>query len=98
METIRLDWKRYRILLVDDELGWCKALKSGLQENNFEVEYEREAENAVKVINSFNPHAVLLDIRFNNIKKGKTTFKDIKIKYPKLTVIMLTCTVAEDDF
>jgi DNA-binding NtrC family response regulator len=98
MDTTRLDRKIYRILLVDDELGWCKALKSGLQENNFEVEYETEAENAVKVISSFNPHVVLLDIRFNNIKKGKTTFKDIKVKYPKLTVIMLTCTVAEDDF
>lgn len=93
-----MNWKGYRILLVDDELGWCKALKSGLQENDLEVEYETKAENAVKIISSFNPHVVLLDVRFNNIKKGKTTFKDIKTKYPNLTVIMLTSTVVEDDF
>ncbi len=93
-----MDRKRYKVLLVDDELGWCKALKSGLQENDLEVEYETKAENAVKLISSFNPHVVLLDILFNNIKKGKAIFKDIKIKYPDLTVIILTCTVVEDDF
>jgi DNA-binding NtrC family response regulator len=93
-----LDSKRYRVLIVDDELGWCKLLSTELQENGLDVKYETKAENALKVINSFNPHVVLLDVRFNNIKKGKTTFEDIRIKYPRLTVIMLTSTVVEDDF
>ncbi|MFQ5963515.1 MAG: sigma-54-dependent transcriptional regulator [Candidatus Scalinduaceae bacterium] len=93
-----MNCKKNRILLVDDEMGWCKVLKSGLQENGFEVEYETKAENALKMINVFKPNAVLLDIRFGNIKKGKITFRNIKAKYPQLTVIMLTNTVTEEDF
>lgn len=90
--------EKYRILLIDDEIGWCKVLTSGLQENDLEVEYETKAGNALKRIDSFAPHAVLLDVLFSNINRGKKTFKNIKVKYPQTTVVMLTNTVTEEDF
>ncbi len=87
-----------RILLIDDELGWCTLLKSELQENDFEVEFETSAENALKKINSFNPDAVLLDVLFGGDSKGRSVFKKIKESYPDLTVIMLSSSVVDDDF
>jgi len=90
--------EKYRILLIDDEIGWCKVLTSGLQENDLEVEYETKAGNALKRIDSFASHAVLLDVLFSNINRGKKTFKNIKVKYPQTTVVMLTNTVTEEDF
>lgn len=93
-----MNYKKNRILLVDDELGWCQIIKSVLQEHGFEVEYEIKAENALKKIISFNPNAVLLDILFDNVKRGKATFRNIKKEHPQLNVIMLTNTVIENDF
>ncbi len=93
-----MDHSKNRILLIDDELGWCKLLKSGLQENSLEVEYETKAENALKEISFFNPHAVLLDVLFGDVSKGKSVFKHIKKRYPDLTVIMLSSAVADEDF
>ncbi len=87
-----------RLLVIDDELGWCRLLKSGLEENNFEVKYETEAENAIKAIKSICPHAVILDVIFGNTSKGTSTFRNIKKEFPGLTVIMLTSTVADQDF
>lgn len=93
-----MDCRKNRLLVIDDELGWCRLLKSGLEENSFEVEYETEAENAIKAIKSFDPHAVILDVLFGNTSKGTSTFKDIKNEFHELTVIMLTSTVADEDF
>lgn len=93
-----MDYSKNRILLIDDEPGWCKLLKSGLQENGLEVEYETEAENALNAIDTLEPHAVVLDVIFGKIRKGKSTFKDITERHPGLTVIMLTYTVTDKDF
>ena len=87
-----------RILLIDDEPGWCTLLQSGLQENGLDVEYETEAENALKAINSFNPDAVLLDVLFGDTNKGNSVFKQIKKQCPRLTVIMLSSAVADGHF
>ncbi len=93
-----MDNKEYRILHIDDELGWCKVLKTILQENGFEVEYETRTANTLNIIKSFKPHAILLDVLFGGTNKGKATFKNVKQQYPQLTVIMLTNTVIENDF
>ncbi len=93
-----MNCRKNRILLIDDEPGWCKLLKSGLQENSLEVEYETKAENALKAISSFKPNAVLLDVLFGNTSKGKSVYKHIIKNYPSLTVIMLSSTVADEDF
>ena len=87
-----------RILLIDDEPGWCTLLKSELQDNGFDIEYETNAKNALKAVSSFNPDAVLLDVLFGDTNKGKSIFKSIKNSYPDLTVIMLSSSVADEEF
>jgi len=90
-----LNSERYRVLLVDDESGWCVRPIAKLEDNGFKIMYEEKAENALRKIKSFKPHAVLLDILFGNENKGKPTFKKIKEKYPDLPVIMLTSTMRD---
>jgi len=85
--------RKYKILLVDDEPGWCARPIAKLEEIGFEVIYEEEAENALKLIKSKSPDVVLLDILFSNENKGKPTFDEIKKKYPDLPVIILTNTM-----
>jgi two-component system nitrogen regulation response regulator NtrX len=93
-----LKYNKNRVLLIDDEPGWCTLLKSGLLENGLDVEYETKAQNALKAISSFNPDAVLLDVFFGDTNKGKSIFKRIKNTYPNLTVIMLSGSVADEEF
>lgn len=90
--------KKNRILLIDDELGWCKMLKYELQENGLEVMYETNPDNALKVISSFRPNAVLLDVIFGQKNKGIPVFNLIKKSYPDLAVIMLTSTAVDENF
>lgn len=89
------DIEKYRLLLVDDDAGWCVRPIAKLRANGFEVEYEERAENTLNKIKSFKPHAVLLDVLFGNENKGKPTFGKIKEKYPDLPVIMLTSTLKD---
>ena len=85
--------KKYKILLVDDEPGWCARPIAKLKEIGFEVIYEEKAENTLKLIKSESPDVVLLDILFGNENKGKPTFDEIKKKCPDLPVIILTNTM-----
>ncbi|MDR4504393.1 MAG: sigma-54 dependent transcriptional regulator [Candidatus Scalindua sp.] len=93
-----MNCKKQKILIVDDELGWCEVLKSVLQTNGFEVECESKAENTLRVIHSSQPDAILLDVLFGDMNKGKDIFRNVKLEYPQLPVIMLTHTVIEEDF
>ncbi len=93
-----MNYKKNRILLIDDELGWCKLLKSELQETGLEVKYETSAENASKAISTFKPNAVLLDVLFDNASKGKSVFNLIKESHPDIAVILLSSTVVTEDF
>lgn len=90
-----MESKKYKILLVDDEEGWCQRPIAKLEENGFEVVYEGMAENALKLIKSSSPDVVLLDVLFGNENKGKPAFDQIKKKYPDLPVIILTSTMKD---
>jgi len=96
--SYKLHSKNNKILLIDDELGWCKMLKYELQEKDLEVIYETNPDNALKVISSFRPNAVLLDVIFGHENKGIPVFNLIKKSYPDLTVIMLTSTAVDENF
>jgi len=93
-----LNCRKNRIVLIDDELGWCKMLKYELQEKGLEVKYETNPKNALKVISSYRPNAVLLDVLFGNTSEGKPLFNLIQKNYPDLIVIMLSSTVVDEDF
>ncbi len=54
---------RYRILVVDDEIGSSRLLKANLELTKlYEVRVENRPENALAVARRFKPQLVLLDV------------------------------------
>ncbi|MBW1853664.1 MAG: response regulator, partial [Deltaproteobacteria bacterium] len=51
-----------RIVVVDDEAEVCNALKEFLSSREYEVETALDGKTALKKIEDFKPHVVLLDI------------------------------------
>ncbi len=69
-----------KILVVDDEVEFCLALKEYLDEENFNTAFSHDGESACQKAIEFQPDLILLDIRmpvsdgfhflekFNNVK------------------------------
>lgn len=87
-----------RILLVDDDEAWSNSLKDDLEDLNFEVVYEADADNTLEQIKKHKPDVVLLDILFHGENKGKPTFASIKKKRSALPVIILTSTMVDNSY
>ncbi len=52
-----------KILIVDDEVAVCEALKEFFEEKQYNVELAHDGEDALSKLSSFNPQCVLLDVR-----------------------------------
>lgn len=91
-----------RVLFIDDQLkDWEYLLRQGLKEYDFELKGEEDPSNAIKVIASYQPDIVLLDIEFPNLPadhQGKPTLEKIKEEYPNLPVMMITSTMEETKY
>ncbi|KAI3347571.1 response regulator transcription factor [Clostridium botulinum] len=79
-----------RILVVEDEFSINDTLKFALSKENFEVKGAYNGESALKLLEEFQPHLVLLDIMLPDI----SGFELCKYISQKFYVIMLT---ARDD-
>ena len=83
-----------KILFIDDQLeDWEAVLRAELMRYGFELKGEKDPANALRVIASFKPDIVLLDILFPGGYRGKSTLEKIKAKYPSLPVVMITSTM-----
>lgn len=78
-----------KILVVDDEVQVCESLRQVLQEEKFEVETANDGEQALAMLDEFEPHCVLLDIRMPYLS-GVDALKLIKLRQPDIEVIMVT--------
>ena len=59
---------RWRILVVDDEIGSTRLLKANLELTDlYEVRVENRPENALPMAQKFKPHLVLLDVVMPNM-------------------------------
>ncbi len=88
-----------RLLFIDDELElWESALREELAPRGFEVKGEEDPSKALKVIASYKPDIVLLDILFPNGNLGKPTLKKIKDAYPALPVMMISSTMDKSEY
>ena len=79
-----------RILVVEDEFSINDTLKFALSKENFEVKGAYNGESALKLLEEFEPHLVLLDIMLPDI----SGFELCKVISQKSYVVMLT---ARDD-
>ena len=57
-----------KVLIVDDEEGFCKTVKDYLQESGkFEVEILTDSRTAVNTAKAFMPDIILLDLRMPHV-------------------------------
>ena len=84
-----------KILVVDDEIEVCNVLKEFLTLKKYEVETALDGVTALKMVEEFNPHIVLLDIIMPGMG-GIDVLKEIKTINPKIGIIMITAVVDEE--
>jgi len=78
-----------RILVVDDEVEVCNALKDFLAQKGYEVHTAQDGRNAIKKVREVCPHIVLLDIIMPGMG-GIHVLKQVKKIDPSIGVIMVT--------
>ena len=78
-----------RILVVDDEVDVCYALKEFLSLKEYDVETALDGPTALKKVQEINPHIVLLDIMMPGMG-GIDVLKEIRNINPEIGIIMTT--------
>jgi len=84
-----------RILVVDDEVEVCNALKEFLSLKKYEVETALNGPTALKKVENFKPHIVLLDIIMPGMG-GIDVLKKIRNVNPGIGIIMITAVTDEE--
>lgn len=84
-----------KILVVDDEEDVRLFLQDFLNERDLEVDTAGSGEEALQKLAKGLPHIILLDIMMPGMD-GLDCLAEIKKKYPKQTVIMITA-LKDDD-
>ncbi len=84
-----------KLLIVDDEVEICDFLKSFFEERNFDVKTASSGQAALDTADQFRPNVMLLDIKMPGMD-GIQVLGQIKKKYPKTKVIMVTALETRD--
>ena len=84
-----------KLLIVDDEAEICDFLKSFFEERNYDVKTASSGQAALQIVEQFKPQVVLLDIKMPGMD-GVQTLGQIKKKFPKIKVIMVTALETRD--
>lgn len=83
-----------KILVVDDEIEVCKALKEFLSIKGYETFTAQSGKEALSLVRAKNPHIVLLDIIMPGMS-GIETLEAIKKTAPATGVVMITAVTDE---
>ncbi len=83
-----------KILVVDDEIEVCNALKEFLSIKGYRVFTALNGKEALSVIAAKQPHVVLLDIIMPGMS-GIETLEEIKKIAPRVGVVMITAVTDE---
>ncbi len=86
-----------RILVADDEGAVVKILKDRFTHWGYEVETASDGEEAVKKVESFEPHLILLDLKMPNIT-GLEILERTKKKHPHIGILILTASQSKGTF
>ena len=88
-----------RILFIDDQIDlWGNAFREELGLYDFDIHCEEDPSKTLRLISSYKPQVVLLDILFPEGPLGKPTLKKIKKNYPHLPVMMITSTMDKSEY
>jgi DNA-binding NtrC family response regulator len=78
-----------RLLVVDDEVDICDFVRNFFKEREFEVYVAYNGKEALGLLESVDPHIVLLDLRMP-VMGGMETLKEINKRKPDTKVIIVT--------
>lgn len=78
-----------KILIVDDEVEVCEALKEFFESQQFITETAHDGEDALSKVDEFKPHCILLDIKMPYLN-GIEALGMIGLKDQNVEVIMVT--------
>ncbi len=81
--------KDIRILLVDDEEPFVRALSERLSLRDLSSRTAFSGEDAVRFVGEHAPHIVVLDLRMPGTS-GMEVLRLVKARYPEIQVIVLT--------
>lgn len=84
-----------RILVVDDEIGACQVLEEFLTMKGHDVLSAQDGPTAIKKVEEFDPHIVLLDMIMPGME-GTEVLKEIKRMDPGVAVIMVTVVTEQE--
>ncbi len=80
-----------KILIIDDDLDILETMGSLLEAEGFQIQSAETVEKGLELIGSEAPDLVLLDVMFPEKKtRGFEAAAEIKAKYPKLPLFVLT--------
>ncbi len=91
-QAIRLsqqERKKFKILVVDDELIVRDSLKEWLEEEGFSVDMAKSGQDALDKLSANPYHLLLTDIKMPGMD-GVEVLQKAKESYPDLTVVMMT--------
>jgi len=86
---------KVRILVVDDEAGFCDFIRHYLTSRGFEVEIAFRAKEALEILNQRSFHIILADIMMPSMD-GLQLLRQIKESSPQVVVIMMTAYASLD--
>jgi CheY-like chemotaxis protein len=80
-----------KILIIDDDLDILETMGSLLEHEGFEIHSAETVEKGMESIASLTPDLILLDVMFPEKKtRGFEAAAEIKAKYPKIPLFVLT--------
>ena len=80
-----------RILITDDEAPIREVLSASLADEGYEqIKTAKSGDEALRVIEEFKPHVVLLDIWMPGSLDGIDVLKAAKLKYPGTEFIIMS--------
>ena len=85
-----------KILIVDDEIEICEFLGEYFKDRHYEVVTASSGIDALQKVTNENPQILLLDIKMPGVD-GLQVLREVKMKNPKIKVIMVTATESNDD-
>lgn len=78
-----------RILIIDDEPAICWSLKERLTDERHEVQIAASIERAEKLLDTFVPEVIVLDIRLPG-KDGLSAIPDFRKRLPTTPIVVMT--------
>ena len=83
------DSARRRVLIVDDDAELSRALAEALENDGFQTALSDDGQIAMRLVECFRPHVMLLDIWVSGIN-GIEILRSLRVKHPECRVIMFS--------